>query len=201
MMHTRPVVLLDCDGPLSDFTTGYLDALEKETGMRHLAAEVDQWSIADCDFFLQAAKKINTAPRDLKARVDRHVGVQGFCAQLAVQPGAREAVRTLAKLADVYVVTSPWDSSPTWQYERLHWVAEHFELPRSRVVQTGTKHIIKGDFFIDDKPSHAIEWAMAWPHGVSFLFDMHHNQANHALPSNAERAGWDVIVDRVRACV
>jgi 5'(3')-deoxyribonucleotidase len=200
-MHSRPIVLLDCDGPLSCFTSGYLEALEKETGMRHLASEVDQWSIADCDFFTQAAKKINVAPRDLKARVDRHVSVAGFCAGLKVQPGARDAVYALRQLADVYVVTSPWDSSPTWQYERLHWIAEHFEIPRARVVQTGTKHIIRGDFFVDDKTSHVIEWGLSWPHGIAFLFDMGHNQAAHQLPSNAERAKWDEIIDRVRACV
>lgn len=193
----RPIVLLDSDGPLSDFTSSYLEALEAETGMRHLAEEVDQWAIHECDFFKQAARRINVSHRDLKARVDRHVSVQGFCASLKVQPGAIEAVNALKAIADVYVVTSPWDSSPTWMYERLHWIALNFELPRSRVIQTGTKHVIKGDVFLDDKPSHVTEWGLAWPKGASLLFDMSHNRS---APADLKRADWaEVIATVMRA--
>jgi 5'(3')-deoxyribonucleotidase len=174
----KPILLLDCDGPLSNFTKGYLQALFVETGARHTEAEVDRWSIADCDFFKQAARKLNVEHAVLKARVDRYVSMKGFCEDLEVQPGAREAVHRLSKIADIYVVTSPWDSSPTWMYERLHWIVKHFKIPRAHVIQSGTKHLVKGDVFVDDKPAHVERWQEAWPKGKGLLFDMHHNRAH-----------------------
>lgn len=191
----RPIVLLDCDGPLCDFTQGYLDALEQETGAKHTPSEVDRWSIADCDFFKQAARDLHIEHRALKARVDKYVSMTDFCAELSVQPGAQQAVATLGELADVYVVTSPWDSSPTWMFERLHWLARNFKLSRSRVIQTGTKHLIRGSAFLDDKPSHVVEWGLAWPDAHALLFDMPHNRS---APEDVQRATWSDLIDIVR---
>lgn len=187
----RPVVLLDCDGPLADFTQAYLDALRIETGASHSAAEVDRWAIAECDFF----RRLSERHSNLKRRVDAHVIKPGFCAGLAVQPGAKAAVELLTELADVYVVTSPWDSSPTWMHERLHWVHKHFGLPRSRVIQGAAKFLIRGDVFVDDKPSHVREWQEAWPHSTGVLFDMHHNRSDRAL--GLMRAGWPFVIAQV----
>ncbi len=185
---TKPIVLLDCDGPMADFTTAYLDALHAETGLRHHAGEVDQWAIHQCAFFTRAAAE----HQGLKKRVDARVCLPAFCFNIAVQPHAQDAVKALQEVADVYVVTSPWDSSPTWQHERMHWVEKHFAIPRARIIQTAAKHLVRGDVFVDDKPSHVESWAKAWPHSVAVLFDMHHNQEERVL--GATRAGWPFIV-------
>lgn len=184
-----PIILLDCDGPLSGFTDAYLVALALETGCRHTHEEVDRWAIHECDFFGAAAKLAGfDSASALRRCVDERVTRPGFCEDIAVQPGAQEAVARLSEIGEVFVVTSPWDSSPTWMYERLHWVAKHFPtIGRRRVIQTAQKHLIRGDVFVDDKLSHVAEWSEAWPNGTAVLFDMHHNRGETA---GTKRGGW-----------
>ncbi len=193
----RPIVLLDSDGPLSNFTKAYLAILARETGAQHTPEEVDQWKIADCDFFKQAARKINIEPKHLEARVNEAVSERNFCADIEVQPGAQEAVGKLAEIADVYVVTSPWDSSPTWMFERLHWLARNFKLPRSRVIQTGTKDLVFGDVFVDDKLSHVISWQKRWIKSEGVLFGMHHNR-DEAARAGVSSSGWPEVIATVQ---
>lgn len=186
----RPIILLDCDGPLADFTQAYLDALCEETGARHSASEVDRWEIHECPFFVELDRQTGG---DLRRRVDRRVEKFGFCSRIAVAPGARDAVEKLSELGEIFVVTSPWDLSPTWMHERTHWVAAHFPtIGRRRVIQTAQKHLIRGNVFVDDKPSHIEDWSKAWPDGVPILFNMQHNRSH--LPGVSHRGGWDDVL-------
>jgi 5'(3')-deoxyribonucleotidase len=196
----RPIILLDCDGPLAAFTQAYLRALWMETGYRVDVEEVDRWDIHECVFFKRIARErgiVNT--NSLRELVDAHVVKPGFCADITPQPGAREAVTRLSEIGDVYIVTSPWDSSPTWMHERTQWVARHFpNIGRRRVIQTAQKHLIRGDVFVDDKASHVEEWAEAWPEGRPILFDMHHNRYPKA-GTGLFRGGWKDAIEAAEA--
>ncbi len=184
----KPVVLLDCDGPLADFGQAYLDALWVETGASHSPREVDRWDMHNCEFFVELSQRFE----HLRRRVDAHVIKPGFCDGIDVAHGAKAAVAKLVEVADVYVVTSPWDSSPTWMHERTRWVAKHFpEIGRRRVIHAAQKHLIRGDIFVDDKPSHIEEWTRHWPNGAAVLFDMHHNRTEGA---GLQRGGWPEVL-------
>ena len=189
----RPVILLDCDGPMADFTQAYLEALRLETGASHAVGDVDRWDIHESPFFVELAR-VHGA--DLRRRVETRIMQPGFCDGIAVVPGAQEMVGKLSELGDVYVVTSPWDSSPTWMHERLHWVAKHFPtIGKRRVIQTAQKHLVRGDVFVDDKPSHIEDWSKAWPAGTPILFDMHHNRAEPV--AFGVRGGWNDVLAAV----
>lgn len=192
-MATKPIILLDCDGPLACFTQAYLNALFTETGELHQAEEVDRWAIHECEFF----KRIETQGfSSLRKRIDARVVKPGFCEEILPQPGAKEAVAKLSEIGEVFVVTSPWDSSPTWMHERLHWVAKHFpEVGRRRVIQTAQKHLIRGDVFVDDKLEHIEQWSNAWPESRAILFDMHHNRGDSAKHF---RGGWEHALQAAR---
>jgi 5'(3')-deoxyribonucleotidase len=192
-----PRVLLDCDGPLGDFTGAYLAALYIESGENHEVKEVDRWAIHQCGFFQAAADRMKITRTELKKRVDHHVSKPGFCYAINPQPDAKAAVLELHTLADVWAVTSPWDSSQTWMHERHRWLQEHFAIARDQIIQVGKKHPIHGDVFVDDKPSNVVAWAAAWPLSTAVLFDMHHNQREPGDPS-VLRAGWDDILNIVR---
>lgn len=188
----KPVILLDCDGPLADFTGAYLDAVHRETGCIIKAYEIDQWHIHQCAAFKAAAAAANMSPKDLKSRVVQQICKPGFCEDLRPHAKALEAVEQLQSIGEVFVVTSPWASSPTWMYERMHWVAEHFHIPREHVIQTGRKHLIRGDVFVDDKLEHIVEWSAAWPTATAILFDMHHNRGESA---KTWRGGWSHAIE------
>lgn len=191
-----PVVLLDADGPLFNFTRGWFDALASIVPGRYTVSMHTQWSLSSCDFFHKAAAQASMSPRELKRRVDDLVMAEGFCAKLQVQPGAQAAVEELKALADVYVVTSPWDSSKTWMHERMHAVHKHFDIPRANVIQTASKQLVNGHVFVDDKPTNVRRWGGRWITGAAFLFDMHHNRgADHDL----RRGAWgDIIAEAER---
>jgi len=194
----KPIILLGCDGPLAGFTKAYLNALWLETGARIDEEEVDLWAIHECAFFKRiAAERGLEDHHRLRKIVDAHVVMAGFCDGIAPQPGAQDAVRRLSELGEVFVVTSPWDSSPTWMFERLHWVARHFPtIGRRRVIQTAQKHLIRGDVFVDDKLEHVETWSAAWPGSKAILFDMHHNRRDSA---KEWRGGWGHAIDAAAA--
>lgn len=192
---TRPVVLLDADGPLFDFTQGYLDALHTIVPGQYRLVMVDRWAIHECSFFVRAAARAGMTPSQLKAAVADLVIRPGFTESLAVQRGAKQAVSALREIAEVYVVTAPWDSSPTWMHERMHAIHKHFDIPRAHVLQTATKHIVHGDVFVDDKPSNVRSWGKRWPGSHALLFDMHHNQTGDI---DLERATWDRVIERTK---
>lgn len=193
MTTTRPTILLDCDGPLADFTGAYLSAFCDETGRVATEELVDRWDIHECEFFVYAADQIGLDASALRRLVDAHVVRPGFCSSIKPRPEAQHAVFRLHEIADVYVVTSPWHSSVTWMHERLHWCVRHFGIAPGHVIQAGRKHLIRGDIFVDDKPSHVAEWQAAWPLSAALLFDLPHNR--QSAPFGVVRAGWPTIVE------
>jgi 5'(3')-deoxyribonucleotidase len=189
------ITLLDCDGPLSQFTQSWLDAMWEETGVQHHAEEVDRWNIHECEFFAATAKKRGVDPKVLKNRIAKRVGSPGFCSRIEPQPGALEAVSKLAQYSEVFVLTSPWNS-PTWMHERAQWVGKHFPMIGShRVIQTAYKHLVHGHVFVDDKLDHVLDWQAAWPNSEAILFDMHHNRVG----TDGCRGGWPLVIESVRS--
>lgn len=190
----NPVILLDVDGPLANFTQAYLDELYEVTGHRHVLAEIRQFHIHKSAFFEKRAQDYKERTGySLKDTLAARVTRAGFCENIAVQDGAQEAVEKLKSIGEVWVVTSPWDSSPTWMYERLHWVHRHFGIPRAHVIQVGRKVRVHGDVFVDDRPEHCIEWQKQWPKGVAQLFGMHHNE-DAAKQLGIAPSTWDDII-------
>lgn len=70
--------------------------------------------------------------------------------------GAIEAVHKLAKVYDVYVLsTAPWLNPSAWQ-DKVEWIQKHFgKEPNSvlykRLIISHHKNLNKGDYLIDDR--------------------------------------------------
>lgn len=185
------VVLLDCDGVLADFTGAYLDLVYEFTGERFAHADVTHFKIADAAFF----KDVSTRHPNLRFSIDQHITQSPtFCRNLAVLPGSQAAVERIRKTgARVYCVTSPWHSSPYWQYERTKWLSEHFGFKPSEVVSTNDKRIVAGDILVDDKLDNLTDWH----HGLPLLWDAPYNQ----YPTHIARVtDWEQVHRYVEAC-
>lgn len=162
----KPRVLLDCDGILSAFIPGALRIVNAMLGTSHVSADVTEF-----DF----CAALGLAP-DIAASVKRAIGAtHGFCAALEVLPGAIDGVRLLREVADVYVVTSPWNSNPTWMSEREAWLARHFGIAHAKVIHTSAKYVCAGDFLVDDKTSTLVSWRKAHPTGIAVRWATDHN--------------------------
>lgn len=191
----RPVVLLDCDGVLSDFTGAYLKVIEDLTGSGYSREVVDRWHIKDCAFFRDLRCRYPDIERDINEEIHR----PGFAGGMDVLPGAGEAVARLREMAEVYVVSSPWWSSPLWMYERTRWLGTRFGLEAGRVIQTSAKHRVHGDVLVDDHPGNVQRWQeeWAWTGGTGILFDSHSN----VNEDYEVRGGWDEVIQYVEARV
>ena len=98
-----------------------------------------------------------------KGRLDEVPGIYSLMDPI---PGAREAVRLLARYYDVYILsTSPWNN-PTAASDKIEWVKKHMnEIFHKRVILTHHKELCQGDYLIDDNVKNgAGEFNGEWIH-------------------------------------
>lgn len=164
----RPRILLDVDGVLADFVTAFLAVVRFQLGRDHVPEDVTQFNLA-------SSLGLSKLEFDQCAEI---VSASGFCRTLSVYPGATDGVAALHRIADVYIVTSPWNSNRTWTYDREQWLAEHFGIPHSRVVHTSAKHLVRGDVLVDDKTETLHTWQAEHPTGRAIQWTTPHNRAD-----------------------
>lgn len=153
---------VDVYGVLANYTECYLNAIRSAT-----TREVPKnWAPAQWD--LDEALGLTKSER--KA-VYALMEMPGVALRINPYPGAVEGIKNLGKVADVFLVTSPVKTSPTWCFDRTEWIKQHFgdEFADS-VTYTGHKYTFAADIFVDDKPTNCEEWQEAWPDGKALLW-------------------------------
>jgi len=183
----RLEIALDCDGVLSDFTYGALRVVEEITGRRYSPLDVGEF-----DF----TKALDLSANEARAVKNAIGSRRGFAAGLAPYPRARQGVRRLRELGDVFCVTSPWPSNPWWCAERESWLALHFGI--DRVHHAEDKSTYAADVFVDDRSKHVRAWAIAWPGRTAVFWRTPHN-TGEAVPWGAwSISSWDALYDVAR---
>lgn len=162
----RPIVLLDCDGVLANFIERNLRELADAFGIVRDHDDVTDWR-------LEASLGLT---EDQRHHMKAQWSLPGFAASMEPYRGAREGVDGLRAVADVYCVTAPMWSSPTWQHERTEWLGRYFGFERDQVVSTAAKHLVNGHVLVDDRVDVLGRWlsthgsigwggqAVAWSH-------------------------------------
>jgi len=144
------ILLLDADGVFVDFVKGFLATIKEVTGKEFTEDQITQFDIG---------KALGLSSEELAAVYAAFK--PGFCRALEPIPGAIEAIQRLNVIADVYVVTSPLSAVPTWTSEREAWVKEHLGFHHSRVIHGSAKHLVRGDFLVDDRAENCYAWNQA----------------------------------------
>jgi len=181
------LISLDVDGLLANFTTGALRIVEEVIGRRYEEADVTEFDFTKA-LGLTVAEAI---------AVKKAIGARrGFAMALPPYPGARQGVRRLRELGEVYCVTSPWDSNEWWRAERESWLALHFGI--DRVHHASDKTGYEADVFVDDKSSHVRDWLAAWPGRTAVFWRTPHN-TSEVVPIGAHAcASWDTLYEIAR---
>lgn len=188
----RQTVLLDCDQVLSDFIGGWLTLINGKLGTKHKPEHVTDWDILE-------SLKLKKRSEELYALMQK----PGFCLDLPVLPGAKEAVAALQDVADVYIVTAPMSSVRDWTHQREAWLRKHFGIKSSQVFHTSAKHLIRGDIFVDDKFDNCVAWNQKNWTAFTLLWDAPHNQGKGAT-EGLENEGiirvkdWKTVMEAVR---
>lgn len=186
-MSVKPRVLLDCDGVVADFAGGFLRLVNAHFGTNHTPADITDYDIG---------KALRWSPEQAEEAYELISDCDRFAATLNVFPGAVDGVARLLDIADLYVVTSPWWSHPTWVRDRNNWLFANFGIGAGRVVHTAAKHIVAGDILVDDKTSTCDAWRAAWPHGVAVLWSTPHNLRD--LWDGPCTSDWDHLIEIVQ---
>lgn len=181
------LVLLDCDGVLSDFVTPVLVIANRESSL-HWDADFKEWD------FLPTL--VDPQVPDLLARVKAGIGAPGFCASMQVYPGAVEGVAKLREVARIKIVTSPWPS-PTWHDERVTWLKTHFGIGDRDILFAADKTHIHGSMLVDDNAESVEAWhryqcTHAVRPGSGVIWDQHYNRSSKY---GLRAAAWNDVLD------
>lgn len=179
-------VLIDCDGVIADFCGGFLKLVNARFGTSLASTDIGSYDIA---------KAVGWSTKQANEAYQLIADCPDFAAKLDVFPGAIDGVRRLREVAEIYAVTSPWHTQPTWCHDRSNWLWRHFGIPAHHVIHACAKHLVRGDMLVDDKLSHVEEWRAAWPDGVAVLWETPHNRRD--LWDGPSTSSWDFLVDLV----
>ncbi len=164
--------LCDVDGVLADFT-GYLLTL---VGSALTIEDIVTWDIFDY------------MNEDEERAAKMLLKNDEFWRSQPVMEGAQEGFEHVRSVVDeMFWVTSPWDSCPTWLPARKAWLKEHFNADPSYVFPISKKYPVAGSFLIDDKVQHIVEWGEHNSSYNAFLFDAPYNQDSTA----GRRMSWE----------
>lgn len=180
-------ILVDVDGVLADFIGAILPLINDMLGTNHVREDVTEF-----DF----CKSLGLS-REVGAAVKRKIGgAAGLAASLEVMPGAIDGLGRLHTLGNVHIVTSPWNSNPTWCHDREAWLLRHFGIPHANVTHTSQKDGVFGDVLVDGKTETCERWRAAWPHGVAVLWSTPHNRRD--LWDGPCTNDWEHLADIIR---
>ena len=190
----KPRVLLDCDGVLADFIVHVCREVGDITGAEPPSpALVTEFDFVRCLALDQATKS---------ALLDRIAHKPGWWEDIPVMRGrslsAPAAVKVLHQIAEVYIVTSPWVSCPTWEHQRRRWLDNHFSIDSGRMISTSEKHLVSGDFFIDDKTESVVNWRKH-QQGRAIRWNNPHNRLDDSRGVSADTGCWRTLIEWVRS--
>ena len=159
------LILLDQDGVLADFHTGFNNAWAAAHPQHPVVPLHERRNFYMCDEY----------PPHLSEDIERLYTAKGFFRDLPPIPGAIEAVHALLERGfDVRICTSP-----TLQYrfcvpEKYEWVEQHLghDFVR-RMILTRDKTMVHGDVLVDDNPDITGTRTPSWRHVV---FDQPYNR-------------------------
>lgn len=189
--RSRPRFLCDVDDVLANYVQGFVAAV-LATGVRDIKMDhpFDDWDLS---------KSLGLTEEE-DNKVYSLINMPGFATRLNPMPGAVEAVKKIAQIADVLFVTSPLKSSPTWAFDRTAWLQKHFGTEQgNKVASTGEKYAVSGDFLLDDKPEHCAEWHTENPLGLAMLWSTGRNLTKPPPYGVAVVGNWPMVYALVEA--
>jgi hypothetical protein len=181
-------IALDADGVLRNFTAGALAVVKEVTGRTYSLADVTSFN------FARALGLSEAETREVMTIISTR---RGFVASLPPYPEARQGVRRLRELGDVFCVTTPWDGpsgkNPWWCDESEAWLALHVGI--DVVHHAEDKSTYEADLFADDRVKNVRAWLGRWPGRTAVLWRTLQNSSK-AVPWGAHAtSSWDALYE------
>lgn len=179
--------VLDVDDVLADFMPALCELANEMFGYKLSMNTLKGWAIED-----------SLKPNETRAlwEIVNQPGWQ----QRFLQPcmGAQEGVKRLQSLGNVHILTAPVKNAPTWCYDRIQWLEQHFGISWDHVTFSTDKSEWGGDMFVDDRIKNLIAWKAKHPERQAVLWGRPYNRQD---VSTARAHGivfaekWDQLID------
>lgn len=168
----RKIILCDMDGILADMHGAVIKLLKSEYDIDFKRSQFTHHDFGKC--------------LPIEDKIWRHVNEDGWFDRLQPIPGA---ISGLAQLYDsgaqIVIATSPTRNASSAK-EKKEWLAKHAPFLKPRNTMIGAlKHLLKGDFLIDDSADQQKNYRKAWPDSTILTI---------RYPAGADK-GVDVIAD------
>lgn len=151
---TKPILLLDMDGPLAAFDVALWDFCQRKR------IEMDIENLADPNrkYFMTENMLHTTDKKFIRLMLDK----SDFFRNLPVTEGAIDGVAELQKEFDVWICTKPLDSNPTSRDDKMWWVSENFPDLYGKVIMAPNKSFVAADILLDDAPNPDYMYKSFW---------------------------------------
>ena len=184
-------IALDADGFLRNFTASALVVVKEVTGKSYSPADVTAFN------FAKSLGLSDDETRDVMTTISSR---RGFVTSMPSYPEARQGVRRLRQLGDIFCVTTPWETpwgtNPWWRSESEAWLALHVGI--DHVHHAGDKTTFEADVFVDDRDKNVCAWLTAWPGRTAVLWRTLHN-TSEVVPQGAHStSSWDELYQIAR---
>lgn len=151
---TRPIVLVDMDGPLADFDRAFHDLCTARGWPLHSTFETQ------CHRFATDCMDDNSHAAEARRIVD---SCHWFL-DLEVVDGAVDGLAELDRVAEVWICTKPLEANPYCRDDKAAWVERYLgEHWLRRLILSPDKSMVRGSILLDDAPKppwfERAEWA------------------------------------------
>jgi 5'(3')-deoxyribonucleotidase len=182
----KPILLLDCDGVMSNYSKAVIDFVNKTVGERYTVNDITQFNILK-----------SLGQEHLKSSLDREILNTELCLNLEVYPGTLEALNYLRNISQVFCLTAPY-SSIVWPGQRIEWLINKLNFDKNEIIITHAKHLVYGHIFVDDRPENLNQWINQWknlnPKVLPLLWDHLYNKEDYI---NERVFNWEDVIRSV----
>lgn len=172
MSLSRKSIAVDMDGVIADTVVQFIRWYQRDSGV--LLSKTDfEWR-----------KEAEVLPNGL---LHKYVRTKGFFRDVPVMENAQEALETLMKDYDVYIVSAAMEF-PYSLPEKKEWLEEHFPYIKwTNIVFCGDKSIIGTDYMIDDHLKN-----LDFFKGKTLMFTAGHNRH---VDTHMRMNSWNELLD------
>lgn len=166
MKNSRPVVLIDQDDVLAEYIKGVTEAFNKKFYTSYMPEQCKSWNL--CELFGEEIIQVMHEPELF----------------INLEP-VNDAIDVFKRLyysekIEMYIVTA---AHPRTVEAKFAWIEKHLPFfPKKQVIVCSAKHMIKGDYLLDDGMHNIYDFAKAG--GKPIVFERSHNREEiHKFPT------------------
>lgn len=175
----KKILYVDLDDVMAETLPAILREYNKMYNANAKVENIDDWQFYRC---------LGHDTKEGLEIIHKIFNIPGWWLGLKPISGAKEVMRMLNRVYNMYICTTPFESDNCIP-EKIAWLRNHFPfLEQRQRIFIYDKNLLIGDYMIDDKPANLADFC-----GETILYRMPHNKHYHKFNHIVEN--WTEIED------